>query len=97
VAVGITLYGAKDLAAHICDATVMNAIQWGDVNERYCCDTGRPLGVSDFGLSAGALAMVYDGLTCRYGAKIRRPRRRDLLAVDGEVNIAVPATLRGGS
>ena len=58
VAAGATLYGATDLAARICDATVMNAIQWGDVNERYCCDTGRPLGPSDYGMSACVLSMV---------------------------------------
>jgi putative isomerase len=68
VAMGAAAYGATDLAARICDATVMNAIQWDDVNERYCCDTGRPLGPSDYGMSACVLSMVYDGLPQRYGA-----------------------------
>ena len=71
VAVGAVMYGAKDIAARICDATVMNAIQWGDVNERYCCDTGRPLGPSDFGMSASMLSMIYDGLTSKYRAAMR--------------------------
>lgn len=71
VAVGAVMYGANDIAARICDATVMNAIQWGDVNERYCCDTGRPLGPSNFGMSASMLSMIYDGLTSKYRASMR--------------------------
>jgi glycogen debranching enzyme len=51
VAAGLQRYGYHDLAARICDATIMNALRWGDVNERYCCDTGKPLGVPDYGMS----------------------------------------------
>ena len=54
-------YGYHDLAARICDATIMNALRWGDVNERYCCDTGKPLGVPDYGMSACVFAMMTDG------------------------------------
>lgn len=50
----------------------LDGIVSSDVNERYCCDTGRPLGASDCGLPACVLSMVYDGLTRHYGATIRK-------------------------
>ncbi len=66
VAAGLQRYGYDDLAARICDATIMNALRWGDVNERYCCDTGKPLGVPDYGMSACVFAMMTDGMTRRF-------------------------------
>ena len=70
-AAGLQRYGYHDLAARICDATIMNALRWGDVNERYCCDTGKPLGVPNLGMSACVFAMMTDGMTRRFGAAQR--------------------------
>ena len=70
-AAGLQRYGYHDLAARICDATIMNALRWGDVNERYCCDTGKPLGAPDYGMSACVFAMMTDGMTRRFGAAQR--------------------------
>ncbi len=72
VAAGLHRYGFNDLAARICDATIMNALRWDDVNERYDCDTGQPLGVPDLGLSACVFAMMTDGLTKRFTATSRK-------------------------
>jgi glycogen debranching enzyme len=69
VALGVKKYGFDDLAARICDATIMNAIQWDDVNERYCCDTGRPLGVQNYGMSAAVITMMTDQLSRMYQCK----------------------------
>lgn len=71
VAAGLQRYGFHDLAARICDATIMNALRWGDVNERYDCDTGKPLGVSDYGMSACVFAMMTDGMTRRFGLSVK--------------------------
>ena len=73
VAAGLQRYGFHDLAARICDATIMNAIRWDDVNERYDCDTGKPIGVSDYGMSACVFAMMTDGLTRRFKATLSTP------------------------
>ena len=72
MAAGLHRYGFNDLAARICDATIMNALRWDDVNERYDCDTGQPLGVPDLGLSACVFAMMTDGLTKRFTATSRK-------------------------
>lgn len=67
VAAGLQRYGFHDLAARISDGTIMNAIRWDDVNERYCCDTGKPLGAPDYGMSACIFAMMTDGMARRFG------------------------------
>jgi len=66
VASGLQRYGYHALAARIADATIMNALRWGDINERYDCDTGKPLGVADYGMSACVFAMMADGQAQRF-------------------------------
>jgi glycogen debranching enzyme len=69
VAVGLTLYGYRDLAAKIVDATVANAWKVG-INERYDSITGSPLGVTGLGMSCTLLTMILDGLSRNYGAAV---------------------------
>jgi putative isomerase len=57
---------AGKLMNRICDASIMNAMIQNDINERYDCDTGEGLGVSNLGMSCCLGAMALDGLTNRY-------------------------------
>jgi glycogen debranching enzyme len=62
VATGLAAYGHRDVAVHIADATLANAMKVG-ISERYDSMSGAPLGVSGLGMSATSLTMVLDGLT----------------------------------
>ncbi|MGI8905867.1 MAG: MGH1-like glycoside hydrolase domain-containing protein [Candidatus Sumerlaeaceae bacterium] len=73
VACGLAKYGYHDLAAVICDRTIRNAIAYG-INERYHPDTGKPLGVSNLGMSATVVTMMLDGLSSsKYRVHILAP------------------------
>lgn len=72
IADGLYKYGFRELPARICDATIINSIIHDDVNERYDCDTGEPLGVPDYGMSACVIAMILDGLTEKFKAKAKK-------------------------
>jgi len=74
VATGLALYGYRDTASHIADATVGNALEVG-ISEHYNSATGAPLGVSGLGMSATTLTMVLDRLTSqRYRMYVRESR-----------------------
>lgn len=62
VATGLAAYGHRDVAAHIADTTLANAMKVG-ISERYDSLSGTPLGVAGLGMSATSLTMVLDGLT----------------------------------
>jgi len=70
IASGLTDYGHTDLAANIADKTVGNAIKNG-VSEHYDSISGRPLGVRDYCMSSTLVTMMLDGLTRKYGLKLR--------------------------
>lgn len=38
---------------------------------RYDCDTGKPIGVSDYGMSACGFALMTDGMTRRFATTLR--------------------------
>ena len=81
IAVGLSRYGFKDLAAKIADATVANALRVG-IGERYDSLTGRPLGVTGLGMSCTLLTMILDGLTRNYSAEARSRVSRSSLKAD---------------
>ncbi|MBD3266661.1 hypothetical protein GF373_08325, partial [bacterium] len=47
IASGLAAYGHSDLAAHIADKTISNALVHG-INEKYDSQTGEPKGVTDY-------------------------------------------------
>lgn len=53
------------------DMDGMRAIRWDDVTERSDCDSGRPLGLPDFGLSACVIAMMTHCPSRRFTATLR--------------------------
>jgi glycogen debranching enzyme len=74
IAAGLTAYGHHDVAAHIADAIVANALKVG-ISERYDSVSGSPLGEAGLGMSGSALTMVLDALTsARHTMRVRRPR-----------------------
>jgi glycogen debranching enzyme len=74
VATGLALYGYRDAAARIADATVANCLKVG-ISEHYSSATGAPLGVAGLGMSATTLTMVLDRLTSqRYRVYVREIR-----------------------
>jgi glycogen debranching enzyme len=75
VATGLAIYGRHDLAAHIADATLANALKAG-ISERYDSLTGSPLGVRGLGMSATTLTLALDGLTSRYNLRVRERARK---------------------
>jgi putative isomerase len=75
VASGLAASGQSQMAAHIADRTVANALRAG-VSERYDSLTGEPLGVAGLGMSATVLTMMLDGLTSsRYSLRVRHSPR----------------------
>ena len=64
VASGLAAYGHRQLAAHIADSTIENAIRVG-ISEHYDSLFGKPGGVSGLGMSAVMLNMALDGITSR--------------------------------
>lgn len=74
VATGLALYGYRDTAARIADATVANALKVG-ISEHYSSASGAPLGVAGLGMSATILTMILDRLTSqRYRMYVRESR-----------------------
>ena len=74
VATGLAMYGYRDTASRIADATVANALKFG-ISEHYSSATGAPLGVSGLGMSATTLTMILDRLTSqRYRMYVRETR-----------------------
>lgn len=71
VASGLSNYGQTSLAAHIADALIDNAIKVG-ISEHYDSLTGKPLGVSNLGMSDLILTMAVDGMSAKH--KIRTVR-----------------------
>jgi len=70
IASGLADYRCTDLAASIADKTIGNAIKHG-ISERYDSLSGRPLGVRDYCMSSTLVTMMLDGLTRKYGLKLR--------------------------
>ena len=62
VATGLAYYGHRDLAAHIADRTLGNAMKVG-ISEHYDSISGKALGVAGLGMSSTTLTMALDGLT----------------------------------
>ena len=74
VVTGLAMYGYRDTASSIADATVANALKVG-ISEHYSSGTGAPLGVSGLGMSATTLTMILDRLTSqRYRMYVRETR-----------------------
>lgn len=73
VATGLAAYGFRDLAAHVADRTLGNAMKVG-ISEHYDSISGRRLGVAGLGMSATTLTMALDGLTgSDYSIRVRQP------------------------
>jgi len=69
VAAGLATYGYRDLAAHIADTTLDNAIRVG-ISEHYDSLTGKPSGVRGLGMSAAMLSMALDGFATKHELRI---------------------------
>jgi len=76
IASGLAAHGHKELAAEIADKTVANAITNG-ISEHYDSISGRPLGVRDYCMSSTLVTMMLDGLSRKYGLKLRMETIRD--------------------
>jgi putative isomerase len=71
VAGGLAIYGHRETARRIADATVANAVKVG-ISERYDSLSGAPLGVAGLGMSATTLTMMLDGVTSKqYRLRVR--------------------------
>jgi hypothetical protein len=73
IASGLADYGHTDLASHVADKTVGNAIRNG-ISERYDSVSGKALGVRDYCMSSTLVTMMLDGLTRKYELRLRRSR-----------------------
>jgi glycogen debranching enzyme len=65
VAAGFASYGYKEVAAHISDKTIANALRNG-ISEHYDSVTGKPLGVPYLGMTCTLVTMMLDGLSKEY-------------------------------
>ena len=70
IACGLAHYGHHELAAHIADRTVANAIKNG-ISEHYDSISGKPLGVRDYCMSSTLVTMMLDGLTRKHTLRLR--------------------------
>jgi len=70
IACGLAHYGHHELAAHIADKTVANAIKNG-ISEHYDSISGKPLGVRDYCMSSTLVTIMLDGLTRKHTLKLR--------------------------
>jgi putative isomerase len=65
VVAGLVGYGYRELAAHIADMTIENAIRVG-ISEHYDSVTGAASGVRGLGMSAVMLTMALDGFVSKH-------------------------------
>ena len=71
IASGLAKYGFKSLSTRIVDATIANAIKHG-ISEHYHCDSGKPLGVPNLGMSCSVVTMMVDNLSSKYHLRINQ-------------------------
>jgi len=70
IAAGFKAYGYDDLAAHIADATIANALKNG-VNERHNALTGEGVGVKMLGMSCTIATMMLEGFSKKYRLQLK--------------------------
>ena len=62
--------GYPNIAAHIVDKTVANALKNG-INEHYDSMSGKPLGVPYNGMTCTIVTMMLDGLSNQYKLNVK--------------------------